>query len=194
MEGVENGVNGRTLTPQAANYDASGAETLNRAGAGARRHSVVDTDSAGGTSQLDLERRRRAFFWLCALQAVASLISGAITFAQRPHDWLVLVGIVEIDPSVRVLALALRLTVFVLALLIFMSFGGLRSVPSPGIAVLVCIPTYSLVRSLADGHDTGTRLAELIQVVVICLAIIALRPRIDDLKILGAIGVAVALL
>ena len=138
--------------------------------------------------------RRVALAWLCSLQAGASIVAGVVTFAHKPHDWHVVGGVVQFDTGGVILVAILNVAVVASAGIMFLSYGGLSSHLTGGVALLLAISAYGFLRSVADGSDPGSRLLVLAYLAVVCLALIALRPTTEDLKVVGGVGVVIALI
>lgn len=139
-----------------------------------------------------IRSRRVALGWLCSLQAGAGIVGGAVTFALRPHDWAVVASNVQVHPVGAALALSLNLAVIACAGVIYVSYGGYSQAITSGAALVLAIPTYGVVRSIADGADPGIQIQVLAYQTIFCLALISLRPTIEDLKVVGGVGVAIA--
>jgi hypothetical protein len=132
--------------------------------------------------------RRVALGWLCSLQAASSMIAAAITYAHSPHDWIVLAGLVQYDEIGVMLANILHAAVIFTAVIIVLSYSdAAHLVVTGGVALL-------LVLFILDGSDPSSRFPAFAYLLVVCLAIIALQPTIEDLKVIGGIGVALALI
>jgi hypothetical protein len=132
--------------------------------------------------------RRVALAWLCSLQAAASVVGGVVTFAHKPHDWVVLAGIAQYDTIGVTLANILHVAVVVTAGIILLSYSdGLNFVLTGGVALFLAI-------SVADGSNPNSRLLAFAYLAAVCLALLALRPTTEDLKVVGGVGLVIALI
>ena len=109
-----------------------------------------------------IRSRRVALGLLCSLQAAAGIVGGAVTFALRPHDWAVVASTVQVHPVGATLALSLNLAVIACAGIIYVSYGGFNQAISSGAALVLAIPTYGVVRSIAEGADPGIQIQVLV--------------------------------
>lgn len=133
---------------------------------------------------------RAAFVWLCSLQAASSLVRGIVTYAHVPHNTG---SDVPFDAIGVALEFALQAAVVFVAGIIIYSNRDFVSVRIGGVLLLLTVSAYGYMRSVADGSVSIRGLTTLIYLLVVCLALVALRPRINDLKVVGGVGVIIAL-
>lgn len=146
------------------------------------------TDPAQGKA------RRQAFGLLCTLQAGAGLAGSAVTFLYQPHNWSVVGGSVPLDSNGQMLATLLQVAVLLASITIFFVFSGFNAPIYGGIVLLLAIPTFEMLRAVSSGVGVGYQFVSMLYVSLVTLALISLKPRIDDLKIIGLVGVGIALL
>ncbi len=140
------------------------------------------------------QSRRLAFFWLCWLQAGSSIIGGLVTYARQPHDFNSIAGLGEFDRVGLAAAAILRVAVIVCSVLIILKHGRNELVVTGSAISLAAISAYTLLRSLAEGSDISTQVLGFIYLLTVVLAILAVAPTLEDLRVIGTIAVSVALL
>lgn len=137
-------------------------------------------------------KRRIALGWLCGLQAGATLAPGAVTFFYKPHDWSVVAGTAALDPGGEMAALAFQLAVIFASVLIVILFAGFSAPVRFGVLIFLAIPVIDIFHRVVNEITVANQLFSLAYLCIVALAVISLRPGIEDLQIIGMIGAGFA--
>jgi hypothetical protein len=140
-----------------------------------------------------VKSRRFALGWLCFMQASAGIAGSAVTFTSEPHDWSAVGGFVEVSATGAALENLLQIAVVLSCAVIFVAYSRPTVILTGGVALFLVIPLFNVLRSFADGSGIGHQVQGFAYLSIVSLALIALRPTVKDLKVVGSVGVAIAL-